>query len=190
MKYFLIAGEPSGDMHAASLMAEIKNNDSDASFCFLGGDLMKAKGGELVLHYSKMAFMGILPVLLNIRTIKKNFKLCEKELIKFNPDLLILVDYPGFNLRMAKFAKVNGFKTAYYISPKLWAWKTKRVYKVKAYVDKMYTIFPFETEFYNKYNYQVNYVGNPINDLIKKELQTQTTFNEFCKSNNLSSKPI
>lgn len=190
MKYFLIAGEPSGDLHGASLIAELIKTDPNAEIRYFGGDLMKAQGGQLLKHYSQMAFMGIVPVLLNLKTIQKNFKFCEQALLKFKPDSLILIDYPGFNLRMAKFAKLKGIPTSYYISPKVWAWKTKRVYKIKKWVDKMYTIFPFETNFFKKYNYPVTYVGNPVWDLISKELQKPTNINTFRTDNNLSDKPI
>jgi lipid-A-disaccharide synthase len=190
MNYFLIAGEPSGDLHAANLMAEIKKNDPKANFQFFGGDLMQAQGGKLLKHYREMAFMGILPVIMNLRKIKKNFKECEEQLLAFHPDVLILIDYPGFNLRMAKFAKLHQIPTSYYISPKLWAWKTKRIKKVKAYVDQMYTILPFETEFYKSHNYPVTYVGNPVWDLIQNELKKPVDRNQFCTLNKLSEKPI
>ncbi len=190
MKYFLIAGEPSGDMHAATLMEEIKKNDDNATFQYFGGDLMQAQGGILLKHYREMAFMGILPVVMNIRTIKKNFDACKKHLLIFQPDVLILVDYPGFNLRMAKFAKEKSIPVTYYISPKVWAWKTKRVHQIKAYVDHMYTIFPFETPFYEKYNYKVNYVGNPLYDLLKPKIDSKPDFEEFTSKYKLSKKPI
>lgn len=190
MKYFLIAGEPSGDMHAATLMSEIKNNDPQAEFCYLGGDLMQAEGGKLLMHYHEMAYMGILPVLLNLRKINHNFRFAEKNLLEFEPDILILIDYPGFNLRMAKFAKKHHIQTAYYISPKVWAWKTKRVHKIKKYIDRMYTIFPFETEFYKQYNYPVIYVGNPVWDMIQKVHEKPVDAELFRKQNKLSSKPI
>ena len=190
MKYFLIAGEPSGDMHGADLMREIKTLDRKAEFMFFGGDLMKNEGGVMLKHYHDMAFMGILPVILNIGSISKNFDLAKTNLLSFAPDILILIDYPGFNLKMAKFAKENGIKTAYYISPKIWASRTHRVKKIKAYVDQMYTIFPFETQFYKKYNYQVHYVGNPVFDIIKKELSQPVNFESFCDKNQLTAKPI
>lgn len=190
MKYFIIAGEPSGDMHAARLMHEIKALDTGAEFTFFGGDLMKNEGGRLLKHYREMAFMGAIPVLMNIRTIQRNFKLCEKELLKTLPDVLILVDYPGFNLRMARFAKGHNIKTAYYISPKIWAWNTKRANKIKAFVDEMYTIFPFETDFYKKYNYAVNYIGNPVCDIIKEFKPEYPDEASFKKANGFNSKPI
>jgi lipid-A-disaccharide synthase len=190
MKYFIIAGEASGDMHGAKLMSEIKRSDPTADFMFLGGDLMKNQGGILIRHYSDMAFMGIVPVILNIRSIQRNFKQCEKELLVFHPDVLILIDYPGFNLRIARFAKENKIKTVYYISPKIWAWKTGRVKKVKKYIDHMFTIFPFETEFYKKFGYNVTYVGNPVYDIIREELNKKLDFEKFCISNHLPSKPV
>lgn len=190
MKYFLIAGEPSGDMHAADLMYGIKKHDPEAEFQFFGGNLMKAQGGALLKHYSEMAFMGVLSVILNINKIRRNFQECEKAILNFNPHLVILIDYPGFNLRIARFAKQHNFKTAYYISPKIWAWKTKRVFEVKQWVDQMYTIFPFETAFYKKYDYEVTYVGNPVFDLIQCELEKPVDFESFCKTNHLSTKPI
>jgi lipid-A-disaccharide synthase len=190
MKYFIIAGEASGDMHGAKLMAEIKKSDPKAVFMFFGGDMMEKQGGILIRHYREMAFMGIIPVVMNIRTIQKNFKLCEKELSGFQPDVLILIDYPGFNLRMASFAKKNKIRTVYYISPKIWAWKTGRVEKVKKYVDHMFTIFPFETQFYQKFGYSVTYVGNPVYDIIREELGKELDFEDFCLSNKLQMKPI
>jgi lipid-A-disaccharide synthase len=190
MKYFIIAGEPSGDMHAAALMKEIKALDARATFVFMGGDLMAEQGGQMIVHYREMAFMGLLPVIMNIGTINRNLERAKKELLKAKPDVLILIDYPGFNLRMARFAKENSIKTAYYISPKVWAWNSKRAKKIKAFVDNMYTILPFETEFYNKYNYNVHYVGNPVCDIIngfKPECPDEKTFKE---KHRLNEKPI
>jgi lipid-A-disaccharide synthase len=142
MRYFIIAGEASGDLHASHLMRGIKMKDPNALFCFFGGDLMAAQGGTLVKHYREMAFMGFYTVLINLRQIKRNFVMAEAKLLEFQPDVLILVDYPGFNLRMAKFAKAHQIKTFYYISPKIWAWKPGRVKLVKKYVDELFTIFP------------------------------------------------
>lgn len=190
MKYFLIAGEPSGDMHAAELMKQIKAFDSNADFMFFGGDLMLEQGGQLITHYRDMAYMGILPVILHLNKIKQNFAVCKKHLLQFNPDMLILVDYPGFNLRIAKFAKTNNIKVSYYISPKIWAWKTKRVFKIKKYVDNMYTIFPFEIRFYEKYNYKVKYVGNPVYNMLKPLIDDKTDFDNFVNFHNLPNKPI
>jgi lipid-A-disaccharide synthase len=190
MRYFIIAGEASGDLHASHLMSELKKRDGEATFSFFGGDLMAAQGGTLLKHYREMAFMGLIPVLLNLHKIKKNFRLAEDKLLEFKPDVLILVDYPGFNLRMAAFAKAHCIKVFYYISPKIWAWKIKRVHKVKLYVDEMFTIFPFETDFYAKYDYKIHYVGNPtVEELAKRPNQDQT-FEEFIQKNSLSEKPV
>lgn len=190
MKYFIIAGEASGDLHASHLMSELKKRDNEASFCFFGGDLMAAQGGMLLKHYREMAFMGLIPVVLNLRKIKKNFNIAKDKLLEFRPDVLILVDYPGFNLPMAAFAKTHAIKVFYYISPKIWAWKTKRVYKVKRYVDEMFTIFPFETDFYSKYDYKVHYVGNPTVDELASRPNRGQTFKEFILKNCLTEKPI
>jgi lipid-A-disaccharide synthase len=166
MKYYIVAGEASGDLHGSNLMKELKIQDSEAEFRFFGGDLMKTVGGELVNHYRDTAFMGFIPVILNLRTILKNIKKCQEDVLFFNPDVLILIDYPGFNLKIAKFAFENGLKVHYYISPKIWAWKERRIKDIKAYVDKMITILPFETEFYRSHEMEVNYVGNPLFDQI------------------------
>lgn len=193
MKYFIIAGEASGDLHASNLMRELRQADSDAEFCFLGGDLMQAQanGGRMVKHYRDMAFMGIVAVLKNARTVLKNLSDCKQAVVDFQPDVLILVDYPSFNLRMARFVKENlNAKVYYYISPKIWAWKEYRIKEIKRYVDKMFTIFPFETGFYGKHNYQVDYVGNPTVDSVCTRPNQQQTFAEFCKENNLPDKPI
>lgn len=190
MKYFIIAGEASGDLHASHLMRELKKGDTDASFTFFGGDLMASEGGTLLKHYREMAFMGLFPVLFNLHKIKRNFKLAQQKLLEFKPDVLILVDYPGFNLPMAEFAKANGIKVFYYISPKIWAWKTKRVHKVKKFVDEMFTIFPFESEFYRKYNYKVRFVGNPTIDELSHRPNQQETFAEFILKNKLQDKPL
>lgn len=166
MKYYIIAGEASGDLHGANLMKELKNLDQSADFRFFGGDLMQAHGGTLVKHYSDMAFMGFLEVALNIRTILKNIKFCKQDVLAYQPDVLILVDFPGFNLKIAEFAKEQGLKVCYYISPKIWAWNQKRALKIKKVVDKMYCILPFEVEFYKKWGIEVEYVGNPLLDAI------------------------
>jgi lipid-A-disaccharide synthase len=190
MRYFIISGEASGDLHASHLMRELKRKDANASFVFFGGELMAAEGGKLLKHYREMAFMGLFPVLFNMGKIRSNFKLAQQKLLEFQPNVLILVDYPGFNLRMAEFAKKRGIKVFYYISPKIWAWKTKRVFKVKRFVDEMFTIFPFETEFYNKYNFRVRFVGNPTIDELTNRPNQQETFREFIIRNNLPDKPI
>ena len=189
MKYYVIAGEASGDLHASNLIREINLIDPQAQFRGFGGDLMEKEGMKVLKHYRDMAFMGLVPVIMNIRTIKKNFKLCEQDILSFNPDVLILVDYPGFNLRMAKFAKEHGIPTFYYISPKIWAWKQKRVYRVKAYVDEMFTILPFESEFYGKFDYKVNYVGNPLLDAILQK-KIEPHYPRFFADNHLPDKPV
>jgi len=189
MRYYVLAGEASGDLHASNLIKAIKSFDSDAIFRGFGGDLMEDAGMTVLKHYRDMAFMGLVPVIMNIRVIKKNFSFCEQDMLAFAPDVLVLVDYPGFNLRMAKFAKAHGIRTFYYISPKVWAWKEKRVHKILNYVDEMFTILPFETEFFAKYSYPVHYVGNPLLDAIL-EKKTEPDFQSFWKANDLSEKPI
>lgn len=189
MRYYILAGEASGDLHASNLIAEIKKIDQAAVFRGFGGDLMEKAGMTVLKHYRDMAFMGLVPVIMNIRTIQKNFRFCETDLLQFKPDVLILVDYPGFNLRMAKFAKAHGIRTFYYISPKIWAWKQERVHKVKAFVDEMFTILPFEGEFYRKFDYPVNYVGNPLLDAIL-EKKTAPDHDKFFAENELPDKPV
>lgn len=167
MKYYLIAGEASGDLHASNLMKEIKVLDSDAQFRFWGGELMEAQGGTLVKHYRELAFMGFLEVLLNLSTILKNITFCKKDIEQFQPDVLIFIDYPGFNMRIAKWAKLKSIPTHYYISPQIWAWKENRIKQIKRDVDAMYVILPFEKDFYeNKHNFPVHFVGHPLIDAI------------------------
>ena len=167
MKYFLIAGEASGDLHASNLMAALKEKDPEADFRFFGGDLMQAVGGTLVKHYREMAFMGFIPVLLNLRTILNNMKTCQEDIRQYRPDVVILIDYPGFNLKIAKFVKtVLHLPVYYYISPKIWAWKQYRIKDFRRYVDRMFCILPFETEFFRKLDYSVDYVGNPSVDSV------------------------
>lgn len=192
MKYFIIAGEASGDLHASNLMHELKKADSQAEFCFLGGDLMQAQGGWMVKHYRQMAFMGIVAVLKNARTVLKNLSDCKNAIANFQPDVVILVDYPSFNLRIARYVKDNlhSTKVYYYISPKIWAWKEYRIREIKRYIDKMFTIFPFETAFYARHNYEVEYVGNPTVDSISARPNQQQAFTQFCAENNLPDKPI
>ena len=191
MRYFIIAGEASGDLHASNLMRELRKVDKEAEFCFLGGDLMQAQGGRLIKHYRQMAFMGIVAVLKNARTVLQNLSDCKKAIVDFKPDVLILVDYPSFNLRIARFVKENlNAKIYYYISPKIWAWKEFRIKEIKRYVDKMFTIFPFETAFYARHDYRVDYVGNPTVDSVCTRPNQQQTFTDFCVENNLPQKPI
>ena len=186
MKYYIIAGEASGDLHGSNLMKTLKIADQNAEFRFYGGNLMQAQGGTLVKHYAEMAFMGFLEVALNLKTIFKNIKKCKEDLINFNPDVLILIDFPGFNLKIAEFAKKNGIKVCYYISPKVWAWNQKRVLKIKRDVDKMFCILPFEVDFYKKWGMEVDYVGNPLLDAIAGFSPNPN----FRKENNLSDQPI
>ena len=168
MKYYIIAGEASGDLHASNLVVEIKKKDKKAEFRGFGGDLMKAQGVELVKHYRMMAYMGFVEVAVNLRKVLGNITLCKKDIVDYHPDAIILVDYPGFNLRIADFAHEKGFKVFYYISPQVWAWKRRRVNQIKKAVDKMLVIFPFEEEFYKKYGIGVTYVGNPLLDELAK----------------------
>ncbi len=190
MRYYIIAGEASGDLHASKLMRELKKQDADADFRFWGGDLMAAHGGTPVKHYKELAFMGLMDVIMNLRAIKRNFKFCKSDILSYKPDVLILVDYPGFNLRMAEFAHKNNITTHYYISPKVWAWKKKRAYKIKRTIDKLFVIFPFEIDFYKNYDYPVEYVGNPVIDAVDEALETLPSDAEFRKKHRLSGKPI
>lgn len=193
MKYFIIAGEASGDLHGSNLMAALKLEDKDADFSFFGGDLMQAQGGTLVKHYRELAFMGFIPVLLNLRTILRNMKMCEQEIIKYQPDVVILIDYPGFNLKIAKYvSKHTKIPVYYYISPKVWAWKEYRVKSFKKYVDEMFCILPFEVDFFKKHNYQVEYVGNPTVDAVAAfySENKDDTLNNFLAENKLNNKLI
>lgn len=192
MKYFLIAGEASGDLHASNLMAALKEQDAEADFRFFGGDLMQAVGGILLKHYREMAFMGFIPVLLNLRTILHNMKTCQEEIGRYQPDVVILIDYPGFNLKIAKYVKtVLHLPVYYYISPKIWAWKQYRIKDFRRYVDRMFCILPFEKEFFRKFDYPVDYVGNPSVDSVArfKEKQAANPDN-FLADEGLSGKPI
>ena len=192
MKYFLIAGEASGDLHASNLMAALKEQDTEADFRFFGGDLMEAVGGTLIKHYREMAYMGFISVLLHLRTILSNMKTCEKEIKAYRPDVVILIDYPGFNLKIAKFVKTQlGLPVYYYISPKIWAWKQYRIKDFRRYVDRMFCILPFETGFFKKLNYAVDYVGNPSVDSVAQFKEQQTALPDiFIKDEDLSGKPI
>ena len=168
MKFYIIAGEASGDLHASNLVAEIKKKDKKAEFRGFGGDLMKAQGVELVKHYRTMAYMGFVEVAVNLRKVLGNIAQCKKDILEYQPDVVVLVDYPGFNLRIADFAHKKGFKVFYYISPQVWAWKRRRVQKIKKSVDKMLVILPFEEEFYKRYGVDVTFVGNPLLDELAK----------------------
>ncbi len=186
MKYYLIAGEASGDLHASNLMRELKRIDNKAQFRFFGGDLMQAQGGTLVKHCREMAYMGFVEVLVNLPSIFQNLKECKTDLLANRPDVLILVDFPGFNLKIANFAKKNGIKVFYYIAPKAWAWNKKRVHQIKKYVDKLFCILPFEVEFFAEHGIHAHYVGNPLQDAIANH----TYLPDFLNKNNLSDKPI
>lgn len=167
-RYYIIAGEPSGDLHGSNLIKELKKLDAGAVIRCWGGDLMQAAGGEVVKHYKDLLFMGFVEVLRNLRTILANLKFCKKDIASFQPDVLVLIDYPGFNLRIAKWAKKAGFRVIYYISPQVWAWKASRVKGIKMYVDKMLVILPFEQEFYGKRDYKVEYIGHPLVQVVEE----------------------
>ena len=193
MKYYLIVGEASGDLHASNLMKAIKNVDSSAEFRFFGGDLMSAVGGERVKHYRELAYMGFIPVLMHLRTIFSNMSLCKKDIVQWNPDVLILVDYPGFNLSIAEYIHKNtDIPVYYYISPKIWAWKEYRIKNIKRDVDELFSILPFEIDFFEKkHDYKINYIGNPCVDAVDAFLRNSPeTREEFVKRNNIPDKPI
>jgi len=192
MKYYLIAGEASGDLHASNLMIALKERDPQADFRFLGGDLMQAVGGTLVKHYREMAYMGVVPVLLHLRTILRNMKTCQRDIRTFRPDAVILVDYPGFNLKMAKFVKKT-LKTPvyYYIAPKIWAWKKYRIKAIRRYVDRLFCILPFEVEFFKSLDYDVDYVGNPSVDSVDEFRNSVAgRLDDFRARHGLAEKPI
>jgi len=189
MKYYIIAGEASGDLHGANLMKELFKSDADANIHFWGGDLMQATGGTLVKHYRDLAFMGFAEVAMNLKTILNNIKLCKEDIVAFNPDVIIFIDYPGFNMRIAQWAKARGIKTHYYISPQIWAWKENRIKAIKRDVDHMYIILPFEKDFYeNKHNFAVEFVGHPLIDAINNRTPTDTQ--QFKKDHNLDGRPV
>jgi lipid-A-disaccharide synthase len=185
-KYYLIAGERSGDLHGSNLIKALKKLGPDAKFRGWGGDMMEDAGMELVTHYNRMAFMGIWEVIQNLGTIRKLLRYCKKDLVENQPDVLILIDYPGFNLRMAKFAHDQGVRVFYYISPKVWAWNTKRAHKIRKYVDRLFSILPFEKDFFRKYNVKVDYVGNPLMDAKYNFIPNP----DFRDIHGLSEKPI
>lgn len=189
MKYYIIAGEASGDLHGSNLMKALYKEDPTAEIRFWGGDLMQNTGGTLVKHYRDLAFMGFAEVLFNLSTILKNIKTCKEDIANFNPDVIIFIDYPGFNMRIAKWAKERGIKTHYYISPQIWAWKENRITAIKRDFDELYVILPFEKDFYeNKHNFPVHFVGHPLIDAIhnRKTIEKST----FIKENKLEQKPI
>jgi lipid-A-disaccharide synthase len=189
MKYYIIAGEASGDLHASNLMKALKFSDPDADFRAWGGDLMHEQGATLVKHINELAFMGFVEVLLNLSTILKNIKLCKKDILQYKPDAIIFIDYPGFNLRIAEFARKNNFKTIYYISPQVWAWNKSRVKKIRRDIDKMLVILPFEKQFYEGYNFLVEFVGHPLLDALDVQPDIDS-FPEFIEKNKLPDTPI
>ncbi len=193
MKYYLIVGEASGDLHASRLMQSLMQYDPEAEFRFFGGDLMAKVGGTRVKHYRELAYMGFIPVLLHLPTIFKNMKMCKEDIMRWKPDAVILVDYPGFNLSIAKFVKKNtSIPVYYYISPKIWAWKEWRIKAIKRDVKEMFSILPFEVAFYEKkHHYKIHYVGNPTAEEVDNFLHVYSeSKDEFCQRNGLSSKPI
>lgn len=190
MKYFIIAGEQSGDLHGSNLVREIFIADGKAEVRCWGGDLMESAGARLLMHYRNTAFMGFVTILKNLGTIRKNFELCRKQLTGFKPDAVILIDYPGFNLRIARFAKNAGLTVFYYISPKFWAWNEKRVEKIRKYVDRIYIIFPFEEDFYKKHGIEAVYCGNPVLDEIGRRIKSFSGTHEIRQSLGLGVKPV
>ena len=190
MKYFIIAGEQSGDLHGSNLIRGLKRSDPKADIVCWGGDLMEAAGAKLLMHYSKTAFMGFVAVLKNLGAISKNLDLCRKHIAEFKPDVVIFIDYPGFNLRIAEFAKRSGYRTFYYISPKFWAWNEGRVEKVKKFIDRMFIIFPFETNFYRVHGIEVEYMGNPLVDEISRRTVLFPSEKEIRHSLGLDDKPV
>lgn len=192
MKYYLIVGEASGDLHASNLMKAIRTVDSEARFRFFGGDLMSAVGGECVKHYRELAYMGFIPVLMHLRTIMTNMSRCKKDIVEWHPDVLILVDYPGFNLSIAEYIHKNTeIPIYYYISPKIWAWKEYRIKNIKRDVDELFSILPFEVDFFGRHNYKINYIGNPCVDAVDAFLRSyKETRAEFLDSEALPDKPI
>ncbi len=189
MKYYIIAGEASGDLHGSNLMKALYKEDPVADIRFWGGDLMLNVGGTIVKHYSELAFMGFAEVVMNLNTILNNIKICKSDIEKFNPDVIIFIDYPGFNMRIAKWAKLRGIKTHYYIAPQIWAWKENRIKAVKRDFDKLFVILPFEKDFFEvKHQFPVDFVGHPLIDAIHNRVKTDEV--TFRKENDLDEKPI
>jgi lipid-A-disaccharide synthase len=189
MKYYIIAGEASGDLHGSNLMKELFKKDPQAEIRFWGGDLMQQAGGTLVKHYRDLAFMGFAEVIQNLKTILRNIKFCKADIEAFNPDAIIFIDYPGFNMRIAQWAKQKGYSTHYYISPQIWAWKENRIKAIRRDVDKMYIILPFEKEFYeNKHDYKVEFVGHPLIDAIQNRKAADP--GAFRKEHQLDERPV
>ncbi|MGM9675549.1 MAG: lipid-A-disaccharide synthase, partial [Bacteroidaceae bacterium] len=193
MKYYLIVGEASGDLHASRLMQALRERDGDAEFRFYGGDLMQQAGGTLVCHYRHLAYMGFIPVLLHARTILRGMAECKRDILSWQPDVLILVDYPGFNLKIARFVKEHSsIPVFYYIAPKIWAWKEYRIRHIRRYVDRLFSILPFEVDFFEgKHHYPIDYVGNPTVDEVSEYLRLHPADREaFVRDNGLSGKPV
>jgi lipid-A-disaccharide synthase len=190
MKYFIVAGEQSGDLHGSNLVRQLLIADKDAEILCWGGDLMESAGATLLVHYRKMAFMGFIEVIKNIGAVSKNIRLCKQHITEYKPDVVIFIDYPGFNLRIAEFAKKAGYKTFYYISPKLWAWNEHRVKKIKKYIDRMFIIFPFEVDFYKKHGITVEYQGNPLIDEIEKRISLFPSKDYMYKDLGIEEKPV
>ncbi|HEX8577028.1 MAG TPA: lipid-A-disaccharide synthase [Flavobacterium sp.] len=189
MKYYIIAGEASGDLHGSNLIKAIYQKDPSAAIRFWGGDLMQQAGGTLVKHYRELAFMGFIEVIFNLKTILNNIAFCKKDIEAFNPDVIIFIDYPGFNMRIAKWAKSKGIKTHFYISPQIWAWKENRIKDIKRDFDQLYVILPFEKDFYElKHNFPVTFVGHPLIDAIQNRAALDVE--KFKKDNNLDQKPV
>ncbi|MCQ2238413.1 MAG: lipid-A-disaccharide synthase [Bacteroidaceae bacterium] len=191
MKYYLIAGEASGDLHASNLMRALAQKDAGAEFRFFGGDLMSAVGGTCVMHYKNMAYMGFIPVLLHLRTIFRNMRLCKGDILQWHPDVVVLIDYPGFNLDIAAYVHKLGVPVYYYISPKIWAWKEYRIKNIKRDVDELFSILPFEIQFFQKHQYPIHYVGNPCVDAVDAFRKSHPfDRNSFLRENQLENKPI
>lgn len=186
MKYYLVAGEASGDLHGSYLLKALQQEDIAADFRFWGGELMASVGGELRKHYRELAFMGFVEVVMNLRTIMRNFRTIKADILAYQPDALVLIDYPGFNLRLAKWARKKGLRIYYYISPQIWAWHSSRVHQIKANVDKMFVILPFEADFYAKYGMEVDYVGHPLLDVVQSQIETEN----FRGKQQLDERPI
>ncbi len=190
MKYYIIAGEASGDLHGSNLMKGLKEVDPQAEFRFWGGDLMLEQGGTLVKHYKDTAIIGFFEVVKQLNTITKNIRMCKADVLAYKPDVLILIDYPGFNFRIAEHAHKHGVKVFYYIAPKVWAWKESRVKRLQKFVDKLFIIFPFEIEYFKRWGINARYEGNPLVDSIGDKLAAKATFAEFTSKNKLPEKPI
>lgn len=189
MKYYIIAGEASGDLHGSNLIKALYKEDTKADIRFWGGELMQREGGTLVKHYKELAFMGFAEVVMNLKTIINNIKICKADIEKFSPDVIIFIDYPGFNMRIAKWAKLRGIKTHYYIAPQIWAWKENRIKAVKRDFDKLFVILPFEKDFFEvKHNFPVEFVGHPLIDAIHNRSKKENAL--FRKENNLDEKPV